>query len=118
MLDLMVTTWASLGWASLGWKRDADNDAGHHAGKLMAMMSTAKQGTISVRCVRCQGLMVRSVTSESSTAVNVELGWRCLLCGESTDSCIEANRLNPSPLVRNGARVPGTPVAHFKRARR
>ena len=88
------------------------------AGKMMAMMSTAKQGTISVRCVRCQGLMVRSVTSESSTAVNAELGWRCLLCGESTDSCIEANRLNPLPQVRNGARVPGTPVARYRTAKR
>jgi hypothetical protein len=52
------------------------------------------------------------VTSESSAAVNVELGWRCVLCGESTDSCIEANRLNPSPLVRSRPRVPGTPVRY------
>jgi hypothetical protein len=55
--------------------------------------------------------MVKSVTSEATTPRVFEEGWRCLLCGETVDSCIEANRLKPQPLPRNRARQPRSRLA-------
>lgn len=72
----------------------------------------------STRCVRCRGLMVSSVTALNCAATDFELGWRCLSCGEFTDACIEANRINPPPLVQSRARVPGSPVARTRKPRR
>ena len=61
-------------------------------------------------CLRCQGLMVAIDLREVSTRDRV-LGWRCLLCGETTDSGIEANRRSHSQPSRTRARVPGSPPA-------
>lgn len=44
-----------------------------------------------MQCSRCQGLMVVNRMQESSSSDAV-VGWRCLLCGESIDPGIEANR--------------------------
>lgn len=67
-----------------------------------------------MQCKRCEGLMVKSVTSDPTTPGVIEEGWRCLLCGETIDSCIEANRLNPQPLLRGRARQPGSRLAGFR----
>ena len=58
-----------------------------------------------MKCLRCDGLMVSSQVISVSGAA---WGWRCLLCGESTDPCIETNRICPPPLVEKQARVPGS----------
>ena len=63
-----------------------------------------------MHCRRCRGLMIgvqmRDLSSQGSVS-----GWRCLLCGETTDPGIEANRVNHDPPVRSRARVPGSPTA-------
>ncbi len=61
-------------------------------------------------CSRCHGLMIEVDLRDSSSQDRVS-GWRCLLCGETTDSGIEANRLSHGQPSRNRARVPGSPVA-------
>lgn len=61
-------------------------------------------------CPRCQGLMIEIDLREVSTRDRV-LGWRCLLCGETTDSGIEANRMSHGQPSQNRARVPGAPTA-------
>lgn len=66
-----------------------------------------------MQCHRCQGLMIESQVQSTSGAA---WGWRCLLCGESTDSCIDHNRASPLPLVENRARVPGS-VAKSRKGR-
>ena len=58
-----------------------------------------------MKCLRCDGLMVSHQVISASGAA---WGWRCLLCGESTDPCIEMNRITPPPLFEKQARVPGT----------
>lgn len=64
-----------------------------------------------MNCLRCQGLMIavqlRDVSSQDTVA-----GWRCLLCGETTDPGIQANRVSHQPPPRSRARVPGSPVAN------
>lgn len=60
-----------------------------------------------MQCVRCHGLMTR-VTMEEPSSADVIIGWRCLLCGETVDPGIEANRASHCPPVRNRARVPGS----------
>jgi hypothetical protein len=65
---------------------------------------------------RCQGLMIINQMKESSSADAV-VGWRCLLCGESIDPGIEANRASPPPSVRSRARVPGSPTARAAKGR-
>lgn len=58
-----------------------------------------------MNCPRCHGVMmaVKMVELATSEAVG---GWRCLLCGEVTDSVIEANRKGHIEPVRNRARLP------------
>lgn len=67
-----------------------------------------------MQCLRCQGLMIVNRMKESSSLDDVD-GWRCLLCGESIDPVIEANRSNAPLLVRNRARVPGSPTIRSKK---
>lgn len=60
-------------------------------------------------CFRCQGLMVEIDMSDLSSQYRVS-GWRCLLCGEMTDSGIEINRTKNDSPSQHRPRVPGTPV--------
>lgn len=69
-----------------------------------------------MQCARCEGLMIVDRMKESSGSDAV-VGWRCLLCGESTDPGIEANRMSPLPSVRTRARVPGSPTARSVKGR-
>ena len=69
-----------------------------------------------MQCPRCQGLMITTRMKDTSCP-DVIVGWRCLLCGESTDPAIEANRASPTLSVRSRARVPGSPVAKIGKAR-
>ena len=62
-----------------------------------------------MRCLRCQGLMIEIDLREVSTRDRVS-GWRCLLCGETTDSGIEANRMSHGQPRQNRARPPGSPT--------
>lgn len=66
-------------------------------------------------CLRCQGLMVAIDLREMSTRDRV-VGWRCLLCGETTDSGIVANRMTHVQPRRTRARVPGSPPAKSGKA--
>jgi len=63
-------------------------------------------------CRRCRGLMVEIDLREASTRDRM-LGWRSLLCGETTDSGIEANRMSHGQPSKTRARVPGSPPAKF-----
>jgi hypothetical protein len=63
-----------------------------------------------MQCPRCQGLMIMNRMEESSSSDTV-VGWRCLLCGESVDPGVEANRVSHCDPVRSRARVPGSPSA-------
>jgi hypothetical protein len=68
-----------------------------------------------MQCLRCEGLMI-GVRMDEPWSAGEARGWRCLLCGETTDSVVEANRLNPHPhLPARNARVPGSPAASSKR---
>ncbi len=67
-----------------------------------------------MQCLRCQGLMIVNRMQESSSSDAV-VGWRCLLCGESIDPGIEANRASTPLSVRIRARVPGSPPARLKK---
>lgn len=67
-----------------------------------------------MQCPRCQGLMIVDRMKESSS-LDVVVGWRCLLCGESVDPGIEANRASPPPSVRSRARVPGSPTIRSRK---
>jgi hypothetical protein len=63
-----------------------------------------------MHCRRCKGLMVPIRMNDSMSGESVA-GWKCFLCGETTDAGIEKNRQRhkePDP-VR--ARLPGDPVA-------
>jgi len=62
-----------------------------------------------MQCRRCQGLLVAAQMSDIGQPP--VLGWRCLLCGATTDPGIEANRVSHPPPRRTGARLPGAPVA-------
>ena len=61
-----------------------------------------------MQCRRCQGLLVAIQMSDMGQPP--VLGWRCLLCGATTDPGIEANRVSHSPLRRIGPRLPGAPM--------
>lgn len=69
-----------------------------------------------MHCLRCQGLMIavqlRDVSSQDTVA-----GWRCLLCGETTDPGIQANRASRQPPPQSRARVPGSPAANHGKGR-
>lgn len=67
-------------------------------------------------CVRCHGLMIPIQMQEVSSD-DIVSGWRCLLCGETTDPGIEANRVSHCPPVRSRARVPGSPPARLGKVR-
>ena len=68
-----------------------------------------------MRCLRCQGLLVAvQMTDMGQPSVS---GWHCLLCGATTDPGIEANKVSHSPPARNGARLPGSPVARHGKGR-
>lgn len=69
-----------------------------------------------MRCLRCQGLMI-AVDLRDVSSQNTVPGWRCLLCGETTDSGIEANRVSHCPPIRSRARVPGSPAAKLRKGR-
>lgn len=66
-------------------------------------------------CPRCHGLMIEVDLRDLSSQDRVP-GWRCLLCGETTDSGIEANRISHGQPSRNRARVPGSPPARARKA--
>lgn len=63
-----------------------------------------------MNCLRCQGLMIAVLLRDVSSQDTVG-GWRCLLCGETTDPGIQANRASHQPPPRSRARVPGSPTA-------
>ncbi len=67
-----------------------------------------------MNCPRCQGLMIEDLREVSSR--DCVSGWRCLLCGETTDSGSEANRMSHGQPSRNRARVPGSPTARSWKA--
>lgn len=63
-----------------------------------------------MHCRRCDGLMVAIRMKEIMSGESAS-GWRCLLCGETTDAGIEKNRQahnEPEPIR---ARLPGAPIA-------
>ena len=67
-----------------------------------------------MHCPRCDGLMIAIRMKETMSSESVS-GWRCLLCGETTDSGIEKNRQGhrePEPIR---ARLPGAPLLGSKR---
>jgi len=66
----------------------------------------------SMHCLRCQGFMI-AVQMKDVSSQDTASGWRCLICGETTDPGIEANRLGHCPPSRSRARVPGSPSACF-----
>ncbi len=68
-------------------------------------------------CSRCHGLMVTITMKETATSEHVS-GWRCLLCGETVDPGIEANRRGHQEPPRTRARPPGTVVGESARLRR
>lgn len=64
-----------------------------------------------MNCLRCQGLMMAIELRDASSQDAVG-GWRCLLCGETTDPGIQANRASHQSPPRSRARVPGAPPVH------
>jgi hypothetical protein len=64
-----------------------------------------------MHCLRCQGLLIAIQMRDMGQPT--VFGWRCLLCGATTDPGIEANRASHGQPIRNRARVPGTPVARL-----
>jgi hypothetical protein len=69
-----------------------------------------------MHCARCEGLMISIRMEELSSAGEVR-GWRCLLCGETVDPGIQANRKGHRQPVRSRARVPGSPAARYEKGR-
>lgn len=68
-----------------------------------------------MRCLRCQGLLVAvQMTDMGQPPVS---GWRCLLCGATTDPGIEANQVRPSQPIRSRARLPGSPAVRHGKGR-
>ena len=63
-----------------------------------------------MHCLRCKGLMIATHMRDPSSP-DIVSGWRCLLCGETTDPGIEANRVSHCHPAQDRARVPGTPRA-------
>jgi len=64
----------------------------------------------SMNCLRCRGLMI-AIQMKDVWSHHTVHGWRCLLCGETMDPGIAANRASHCPPVKSRARVPGSPVA-------
>ncbi|MGH7227677.1 MAG: hypothetical protein ACREIH_00570 [Nitrospiraceae bacterium] len=60
-------------------------------------------------------MTIRMREAASGDAVS---GWRCLLCGETIDPGIEANRKAHGEPVRNRARPPGSVPAGSDRPKR
>jgi hypothetical protein len=48
-----------------------------------------------MHCLRCHGLMVTIRLEDVGSSSLCVSGWQCLLCGEVTDSVINANRNVP-----------------------
>ncbi len=63
-----------------------------------------------MRCLRCQGLLITIEMRDLYGTVAVP-GWRCLLCGATTDPGIAANQAKQSQPMPSRARLPGSPVA-------
>ncbi len=61
-----------------------------------------------MHCRRCDGLMISTRMKEAMSG-DTAFGWRCLLCGETTDAGIEKNRQNHREPDRVRARLPGAP---------
>jgi len=62
-----------------------------------------------MECVRCQGLMIVDRFVDLAQSGQAEFsGWRCLLCGNITDSVIVANRQQPPALTKP---LPKQPLA-------
>ena len=62
-----------------------------------------------MECVRCRGLMIVDHFVDLAQSGTAEFsGWRCLLCGNITDSVIAANRQQPPVLKRP---LPKRPLA-------
>lgn len=68
-----------------------------------------------MRCLRCQGLLVAIQMRDMGQPPI--LGWRCLLCGATTDPGIEANQVSHSQPTRSSARPPGSPMARSGKGR-
>jgi hypothetical protein len=63
-----------------------------------------------MHCGRCTGLMVAIRMKETMSGESAA-GWRCLLCGETTDAGIEKNRQRHKEPELVKARLPGAPIA-------
>jgi len=62
-----------------------------------------------MQCVRCQGLMIVDRFVDMDQSGNAQfVGWRCLVCGNITDSLIAANQQQPPALKRS---LPKRPLA-------
>ena len=68
-----------------------------------------------MRCLRCQGLLVAVQMSDMGQPP--VSGWRCLLCGATTDPGIEANQVRHSQPIRSRARLPGSPAVRHGKGR-
>jgi hypothetical protein len=68
-----------------------------------------------MQCLRCRGLLI-AIQMRDMGQPPVS-GWRCMLCGAITDPGIETNKVNPSLPTQNGARLPGSSPARFRKAR-
>jgi hypothetical protein len=69
-----------------------------------------------VNCLRCGGFMIPVRMTEVPTSESIG-GRRCLLCGEMTDSVIEANRRSHQEPRLSGARVPGSSIRPVRTTR-
>jgi len=62
-----------------------------------------------MHCLRCKGLLIAvQMRDMGQSPVS---GWRCLLCGATTDPGIEANHVRHSQSIRSRARLPGASAA-------
>jgi hypothetical protein len=59
-----------------------------------------------MQCLCCQGLLIAIQMRDMGQPPVT--GWRCLLCGATTDPGIEANRASHGQPIRSGARLPGS----------
>ena len=66
-----------------------------------------------MQCLRCQGLMI--VVRMSDMGQPSVSGWRCLLCGATTDPGIEANKVSHSQPALNRARLQGALPVKLKK---
>lgn len=68
-----------------------------------------------MNCLRCDGLMIPVSMREPASCAS-EAGWRCLLCGETIDAVIAANRMHHPQPQRNRPRLPGSALARHEKA--